>query len=147
MPMQNQHSPDIINSLDKPSDGALLRSLNANLSLNLTTALTLHEPQPVMTETAPGNWMVWGTCADGYVSHLTNIHLTGSIPHEAMTASLCRVVCLYMISKLDNKRVSEACEAISEIYKWQIEAEAIKDDQAQPVGSFTSVPKQLGNLW
>lgn len=52
----------------------------------------------------PDLWMVSGTTPDGYISHFTNIHVTGAIPPERQEAALSRIVCLYVVSNLNDKR-------------------------------------------
>jgi hypothetical protein len=85
--------------------------------------------------------------ADGFVSHVTNIQFTGAIPENTRAAAWCRIVCLYVVGRLDDNHIKEACENLSDIFKMQTEAEMVQEPEEPIMRSFTSTPRQLGNLW
>jgi hypothetical protein len=93
-------------------------------------------------------YLAWqGTSPDGYLSHTTSVYATSTIPPEHRETFICRIVCMYMIGFLSEKSVIEACESLSDIYKWQIESSHVAAHEPQWTNFGASTPKQLGKIW
>ena len=71
---------------------------------------------------------------DGKVQFITTAEITGQssdIPQSA----LCRIFCMYVVTRLSEKYLLDACHSLAEIYSWQI-----GESQQNPLPNRTHHP-------
>ncbi len=89
-------------------------------------------------------WQLSNATADGKIRFHTTLDITGQVPAEVRFNAFCKLVCIYLVSHLNQESLIEACESLRDIYTWQSEKAEIIVHERQPeyLGTFTS--DQLG---
>jgi hypothetical protein len=67
----------------------------------------------------------WGVTDDGpqgSVHFLTETRIYGNTIADLPKSALYRMLCFYLIGKLDGAALEEACESLADIYSWQADS-------------------------
>jgi hypothetical protein len=83
------------------------------------------------------SWVCTDTLCNGTVEFDTTVRVNGQISTEAQNTVLCRLFSHFVLSRLDQTSLNEACEILGEIYSSQQERAKISPDPApQYIGTF-----------
>jgi hypothetical protein len=93
-------------------------------------------------------WQISDATADWTARFSATVDVTGQLPHSLQQALFYRMICIYLIAHLHDQSLSEACEALFDIYKYQGAADQdLAYDEPQLRHVSTSKPRQIGNVW
>jgi hypothetical protein len=106
--MLNPHSTGSIQWSGVPSVGALQRAFTNDWDL-----LQWNWPNPPEITTNGEE--------SGQANFLTRVEVTGELSLAAQYTAVCRVICLFTLSRLSENGLREACRALSDIYSWEQE--------------------------
>jgi len=106
--MLNPHSTDLIQWSGVPSGGALQRTFTHDWDL-----LQWSWPNPAEVTTDGEE--------SGQANFLTRVEVTGELSPAAEYTAVCRILCLYTLSRLSENGLREAFRALTDIYSWEQE--------------------------
>lgn len=68
-------------------------------------------------------WAIADEGTDGKAHFVTTIDVTAPTPADLPEVAVHRLVCCYVIMRLSDKALADACEKLTDIYSWQIAQE------------------------
>jgi hypothetical protein len=87
---------------------------------------------PAQRPTSAAQWTWADTAADGNVRYTATVDVTGQVPVEHHPAAVCRMLCLYIVSRLNDESIMEAYELLNDVYSWQQEKLKVEVHEPQP---------------
>src|SRR5436190_1601375 len=106
--MQSKFSGTFTGWQGTPSGGALPTNYTQPWGHSLSTTL----PSDVRNVS---QWTWAGTSPDGQVAYDVTVDITNPVVFSSYNPDACRVLCLYLVSRLNDVGVVEACEALTDI--------------------------------
>jgi hypothetical protein len=65
-------------------------------------------------------WAIEDESTGGNVQFLAKVEITGEDVTAITSAALHRMICFFVLSRLSENSLAEACQSLSDIYLWQI---------------------------
>jgi hypothetical protein len=92
-------------------------------------------------------WNISDNSADANIRFSMTVDVNGQIPDVVEKTLLCKMICMIIISNLHDSHLVDAYESLVDIYKWQLEAKNVLDEEPRLRHLNTSTPQKLGKLW
>lgn len=84
-------------------------------------------------------WTWQDQSPDGAAQFDASITISSNLDPRHQQAALSRYLSMYFLSRLNDESINEACQSLADIYRWQLESEAIslQDPEIQDIGVIT----------
>src|SRR5690242_2768829 len=116
--MPNESSVNITAWLDMAFGG--VSSRNSAMHWDQTPSKVVAEQKPHRALTPSSNPWEWtGTSTDGNFHYTTNITIENVAAAQFQQSAIRRAACLYLIYHLDDSSVTDAYDALRDLYSWQ----------------------------
>lgn len=89
-------------------------------------------------------WLLSDGSPDGAIQINTTVDVMGVLPPDLKLNTVCKMICIYLVSHLNQKSLIEACESLGDIYASQREAENYIPYEPRPEYLGTFAPDKLG---
>jgi hypothetical protein len=90
-------------------------------------------------------WSTVDETTDGRVQFVTMVDIDAPTPAHVSQDAWGRMLCFYVIGHLHGKALIEACQALADIYSWQIEkthpVPQIQESKRRPVTGVRQVER------
>src|SRR5262245_24352386 len=142
--MRGLHSTALTNWLAMPSGGAS----PPNYNMPSILGPSINADPAGLPPMGGVQWQVSDVAADWKARFSATVDITGQLPPNIQQVLLYRLICIYLIAHLADRKLPEACETLFDICKYQdaSDQEASYDEPQFRVLS-RSKPRQVGHIW